>query len=300
MHKTVYGKWVAIVTLSLMVAMPVLPAVAQDDPGTATDTVEVVEDENVGILPTNPFYFLKEWTRGFRRAFIFDPIKRAEFELKIVDEKADEMEEVSEGADETGVERAAENYEKAVERLRLRLERVEGDSENPNVQALLEQLTERAERHEELIERLRLRYEEFETLRLRMEELRGRVEETIGAVGLGVGLLEEFRESVRMGDAELKIELQQKMEEFREGVLRERFELRQIIDGEEMRFRFENRFGDDDDDDEDELEDEDEDEEEEDDDDDDSEDDDDDEDEDEEDEEDDDNSNSGSGSGDED
>jgi hypothetical protein len=38
-------------------------------------------------LPTSPFYFLKEWGRGIRMFFTFDPIKKSELEIKISDEK---------------------------------------------------------------------------------------------------------------------------------------------------------------------------------------------------------------------
>lgn len=240
-----YGKVVAIVALSLAVTAPVLPAVAQDGTGSATDTVEVVESaDDAGILPTNPFYFLKEWARGLRRAFIFNPVKRAEFELRVTDEKARELGEVSEldGEDRRGIDRAAVNYEEAVERLRMRLEKVGENSDNPNVQELLQKLAERAEAHRVLIERVRARYGEFEDLRLRMEQIGENIEGAIGSVGEGAKVVEELRGRVRIGDSELRTELKEKLEEFKEGVLRGRLELRERVNGEEIRLRFENRF----------------------------------------------------------
>ena len=274
-----YGKIVATIALSLMVAVPVLPAVAQDNTGVATDTVEDVVEEtasDAGILPTNPFYFIREWGRGLRRAFIFNPIKRAEFELRVTDEKASELEEVSEleGEDGEGIDRAARNYGEAVARLRARLERVEENSENPNVQKLLGNLADRTAEHRELITRLRTRYEQFENLRSRLEQTGESVERAMDSVRGGVEAVEELRGRVRSGDAELRVELETKMREFRQGVessgafnrlgdleselrsriesrtdgLRERFELRERINGEETRLRFENRLDTDDDD----------------------------------------------------
>ena len=199
-----YGKFVVTIALSLMVAVPILPVLAQESAGTTTDTVEVVEEVgDAGILPTNPFYFLKEWGRGLRRAFIYNPIKRAEFELRVTDEKANELEEVSEveGENEEGIERAARNYEEAVERLKLRLEKVGENSENPNIQELLGNLADRAERHQELIERIRVRYEEFENLRLRMEQIKGSIDSAIDSVGRGAEVIEELRGYVRFYDA---------------------------------------------------------------------------------------------------
>ncbi|MCR4261013.1 MAG: DUF5667 domain-containing protein, partial [Candidatus Colwellbacteria bacterium] len=221
MNKTMYGKVVATIALSLMVAMPVIPAVAQDDAGIATDTVETIDETgDAGILPTNPFYFLKEWSRGLRRVFIFDSVKRAEYELRVTDEKADELEEVSEleGDEGKGVERAARNYEEATERLKMRLEKIEESSENPNVQELLGNLADRVAKHEELITRLRTRYEGFETMRLRLESTRDSVESVLDAVGTGVESIEKLRVRFRSGDVELKVELQEKIKEFREGV----------------------------------------------------------------------------------
>ncbi|KKU19434.1 MAG: Phosphopantothenoylcysteine decarboxylase [Candidatus Nomurabacteria bacterium GW2011_GWA1_46_11] len=252
MNKTMYGKIVAIVALSLMVAVPVLPAVAQDDAGTATDTVEVVEEGNdTGILPTNPFYFIKEWGRGFRRIFIVNPVKRAEFELRITDEKAQELEKVSEvdGENEDGIDRAARNYEEAVARLKTRLEKVGESSENPNVQELLNKLAERAAEHQDLMARLRTRYEQFEELRSRLEQAGQSVGDAVDSVREGVGVVQELRERVQMGDTELRTELKEKLEEFRDGVTRGRLEIKEKINGEEMRFRFENRLrmGDDED-----------------------------------------------------
>jgi len=277
MNKTIYGKIVAVVSLSLMVAMPVVPAVAQDDAGIATDTVEAMDEaRDAGILPTNPFYFLKEWSRGLRRAFIFNPVKRAEYELQVTDEKADELGEVSEldGEEGKGIERAAQNYQEAAERLKMRLEKIEESSENPNVQELMGNLADRAAKHEELIARLRVRYENFEAMRLRLESARESVEGVIDTVGTGVESIRELKERFRGGDVELKAELREKIKEFREGVessgafnrlddfegelrsrvesrtdgLRERFELRQKINGEELRLRFENKLNKDDDD----------------------------------------------------
>src|SRR3989338_1352335 len=52
-----------------------------------------------GVLPTSPFYFVKEWRRGITRLFTFNPIKKAELELTILNEKAAEAQEVEETSD---------------------------------------------------------------------------------------------------------------------------------------------------------------------------------------------------------
>ncbi|MDP3953257.1 MAG: DUF5667 domain-containing protein [bacterium] len=322
MNKLTYGKVVAL-SLLILVASPALPVVAQDDAEVVVEGEEQVGD--AGILPTNPFYFLKEWGRSLRRAVIFDPVRRAEFELGVTEEKARELDEVSglEGEDEKAIERATLNYEKGVERLKTRLEKLEEHSDNPRVEALLGNLAERAAAHQELIENLRVRYEQFENLRSRFEEARGTIDDTVESASRGVQALERVQDKIRTkieegqdneglrrvleviertrlrlpgeedgeeadgedrprGDVELRRELEQKFQQFRDEVestggakplrdieerfrsqfevkpdeIRERLDFRQKLNGEELRFRSESRVRQDDgDDDKDDLDD---------------------------------------------
>ncbi|MDP2651131.1 MAG: DUF5667 domain-containing protein, partial [bacterium] len=318
MNKLTYGKAVAL-SLLVLVASPALPVVAQDDAEIMVEGEEQIGD--AGILPTNPFYFLKEWGRSLRRAVIFDPVRRAEFELEVTEEKARELDEVNglEGEDEKAIERATLNYEKGVERLKTRLEKLEEQSDNPRVEALLGNLAERAAAHQELMENLKVRYEQFENLRSRFEEAKGTIDSTIESASRGVQALERVQDKIRAkieegqdneglkrvleviertrlrfpgegddeeaegkerprGDVELRKELEQKFQQFRDDVestggvkslrdveerfrsqfevkpdeIRERLDFRQKLNGEEVRLRFENRVrqddGDDDDD----------------------------------------------------
>ena len=47
--------------------------------------------DNVGLLPTNPFYFIKEWQRGVKSFFTVSAVKRAELELAVIREKSAEI-----------------------------------------------------------------------------------------------------------------------------------------------------------------------------------------------------------------
>ncbi|MHB9019714.1 MAG: DUF5667 domain-containing protein, partial [Minisyncoccota bacterium] len=49
-----------------------------------------------GMLPTNPFYFFKEFGRNIQRVFTFDPVSRVELEVKITNEKAAEAKKIQE------------------------------------------------------------------------------------------------------------------------------------------------------------------------------------------------------------
>ena len=46
---------------------------------------------NPGVLPSNPFYFLKKWKRDIKRAFTFNPVDQSLLELSILNERAAEI-----------------------------------------------------------------------------------------------------------------------------------------------------------------------------------------------------------------
>ncbi len=107
------------------------------------------ENNRVGILPTSNFYFLKEWARGIRMFFTFNPVSRVELELKISDEKMTELAVVleKEPQNEKALEKALANYQKSKEKLAQRLESLKETSENPNVDKLLDKIVEQEVRH---------------------------------------------------------------------------------------------------------------------------------------------------------
>jgi flagellin-specific chaperone FliS len=129
-----------------------LPAVGEAETITTAD----LGVQDPGLLPTNPFYFLKEWRRSIRSFFVFNPIGKAELDLLVANQKAAELKKVQENLpdDERGISRALENYQKSQERLKLRLEALKETSQNPKVDELLNQLTERVVKHEKLFDEL--------------------------------------------------------------------------------------------------------------------------------------------------
>jgi tetratricopeptide (TPR) repeat protein len=109
---------------------------------------------SVRLLPTSPFYFLKEWGRGIKMFFTFDPIKKSELEIKIGDEKMAELVIVAEKEpqNEKAIQKALENYQKSKERLAKRLESLKETSQNPNVDRLLDKVVEQEVRHIEVFD----------------------------------------------------------------------------------------------------------------------------------------------------
>ena len=120
-------------------------------------TFEDLGVTKTGLLPTNPFYFVKEWERKVRLFVAVSPIKRAELELKFTSEKAAELKKVAENNPENkeALEKAIDNYNRGVDRLRIRLEALQETSDNPNIDELLERLTDRTAKHQQLFEELK-------------------------------------------------------------------------------------------------------------------------------------------------
>ncbi len=119
----------------------------------------LINKEDVGTLPTSPFYFLKEWQRGIRKFFTFDPVKKAELELRYTDEKLLETVKVTqekctpESCDQKALAKALNNYLEAKRRLIERLKTL--DEKNPNVEKLVEKTFQRVIQHEALFDELK-------------------------------------------------------------------------------------------------------------------------------------------------
>lgn len=137
--------------------------------------------ESTGLLPSNPFYFLKEWGRGVRKFMTFNPLRKLELELNIVSEKAAEFKKLEEITPENAValSKAADNYENAIEQFKLRLDLLSETSNNPNVDRFLTQLLERSLRHNELLNDLQEKFSTEEDLRENIEETKDKLAETI-------------------------------------------------------------------------------------------------------------------------
>jgi len=132
------------------------------------------EVENVGLLPTNPFYFLKNWKHGIQRFFTFNPISKAELELRITNQKAAELKMVREimPDNEQGITKALQNYQK-------KLEALTETSQNPNVDRLLDKLADRIVEHEKLFDEI-VQKTKHDTIKAAIRNVRARIEETVG------------------------------------------------------------------------------------------------------------------------
>src|SRR3989344_1198669 len=167
--------------------------------------------ENPGVLPTNPFYFLKEWRRGITRFFTTNPVARVELELKIVNEKAAEVVKVQEALPENteAISEALENYRLSQERLQSRLEALKETSKNPNLAKLLGKLAERVVRHEKLFSDLAEKFSENTELSTLVNEVRGKISEL---VGVAAQKDESDNFNIRMKEVSSQIVLEEALE----------------------------------------------------------------------------------------
>lgn len=204
MLTTISAKRMLVFSLVVMIALSLVPlAFAQDTGGNVEEgAVEGVAGgtaeggtmvESPGILPTNPFYFFKEFSRGVRRFFIFNSVNRAEFDLGVLDEKALELKMMEKlGSDNSeAIGKAVDKYDKNMERLKGNLESLVDSSENPNVDKLLDMLSDRVERHRELFDEL---IEKHEELREKISEARDGLDDVVRPVFSRIRNCEDLRQ----------------------------------------------------------------------------------------------------------
>jgi len=184
--------------ISLVAFLVFLPNSALAHEVSATESGVTAEVDlgiaNPGVLPTNPFYFFKEFGRTIRRAFTVDPVAKANYELKVVNEKAAELQELEElGADELALGKAITNYEEDVGRLRDRLEGLQETSANPKIDELMDQLAERVVKHQELFDSLMAEHEELQEI---LGETQNNLNEIASSAVIKIDTPEKFKERI--------------------------------------------------------------------------------------------------------
>ncbi|MBI3335108.1 MAG: hypothetical protein HY001_01245 [Candidatus Portnoybacteria bacterium] len=143
-----------LVLLTILSLFVVLPTHAQEPASIKTIIQEEsITTEDLGVpeptlLPSSPFYFLKEWTRGIQKALSFNPIKKAGLEVRFADEKIAEAKKLAAVAPERikAISKALENYRSSQTRLKAELASLKQTSQNPEVDKLIEKIADRAVR----------------------------------------------------------------------------------------------------------------------------------------------------------
>ncbi|KKW47688.1 MAG: hypothetical protein A2128_01225 [Candidatus Liptonbacteria bacterium GWC1_60_9] len=191
MQKTTFaGGCVAAAVMFSIVLAPA--AMAQGSGGVTTAELGV---ERPGLLPTNPFYFMKEWARGVRRTFTTGAVNKAEYELQVATEKAAELKRLEEvKSDARAIARAAENYAENMQRLTERLKTLSATSENPKVDKLMDSLVERTLVHQQLLGELKAKYGEVKD---DIEAVQKTVDEVLKEVPRTIDSAEQFTDRLK-------------------------------------------------------------------------------------------------------
>ena len=153
-----------LILISLIVCLSLgigLTALAQE-----TTPQEVVEDETVEpedldtkepkLLPDSPWYFIKEWGRGIQSFFTFGSLKKSALEQKFANERLMELQKLTEeNAIPEILKKATEKYERALEKIKTRTEKIEEKAaENEEVEKFLDKFTKHQLLHQKILEKL--------------------------------------------------------------------------------------------------------------------------------------------------
>lgn len=114
------------------------------------------------ILPTSPFYFVKELRRDFMRFFARDPLSQIVLEMDFLDEKAAELKKIHDlkPDDYTAVQESLNNYKKTQDELRTRLERISSIQKERDRDTLVQELFDRLANHAKLFNSILSAYKE--------------------------------------------------------------------------------------------------------------------------------------------
>lgn len=143
-------------------------------------TIQDLGVENPGILPTNPFYFLKVWNRSFQRRITRDPLKKVAYELDVTNQQAAEIKQLLTYSQNTyAIKAAVDRYTENVAQLKARLEEVKDTSENPNVDKFLGQLTDLSLKHQGLMNDIEEKFSTSTDLQNSLENAKDAVGEVL-------------------------------------------------------------------------------------------------------------------------
>lgn len=122
-----------LIVFTALIGLSVVPVLAQTREVSAPET----RLESTGILPTNPFYFVKEWGRKFRGMIIADPVRKIELRVLIAEEKASELNKLRElGLEDDSFREALEDHIIELKDLKSKLDAMSAKSEDPRLEIL--------------------------------------------------------------------------------------------------------------------------------------------------------------------
>lgn len=151
--KTVSKSLLIFAASALSLGNFVYPANAASDSITAQD----LGVSSSLILPTNPFYFLKEFSRGVQKTLTFDAVKKIALDLQVINEKLAELNNLEKITDPNpdATWKALDNYQKNLGELGTKIKNLQ-NLQNPRIQTLLKNFLVDSFKHIELLYNLRV------------------------------------------------------------------------------------------------------------------------------------------------
>ncbi len=155
------------VSISIEEELPISISIAQVSEAVRPD---------VGALPGSSFYWFKELRRGIRKFFAFSHEKKAEIELEIADEKAEELKavEAQDPNDNEAITKAISNYLDAKELLEARftsLTKNLNDKNRQKAEEILDKWDEKIDEHRALFDRLADKFDDVPEIKDVTEKL---------------------------------------------------------------------------------------------------------------------------------
>ncbi|MFW0862469.1 MAG: DUF5667 domain-containing protein [Candidatus Komeilibacteria bacterium] len=152
----------SIFTVALLTATFFAPAaLATATPTTTSADADAVsieaEAEALGVEVPGNFYFLKNWGYSLQKAFTFNPVKKAEIDLKQASEQIVHARQLASQSDDANVQakvkKALDNYEVKIAKIGDRAEELKAD--NPELaEKFLDKLSDRQIKQQEIMSKL--------------------------------------------------------------------------------------------------------------------------------------------------
>ncbi len=107
------------------------------------------------LLPSNPFYFLKNLKRGVQSFFTFNPVKKVELKLKFANEKLIEAKKmISKNPSDKRNISALKNYQKEIIKIKNYVEKKDLTIKKPGTEKFFEKLIDNNLKHQKLLDNL--------------------------------------------------------------------------------------------------------------------------------------------------
>ena len=149
---TINIKKLFLITLLLLGLFLMSTALAQELISSQEESVdeaieldEEIKAEDLDIasprmLPSNPFYFLKDWARTIREFITLDPVAKPQLRERFANERLIELKQmVAEGTSDELIQRAAEKYQAEIEKVKARIVKItEKAADNPKLEEFLD------------------------------------------------------------------------------------------------------------------------------------------------------------------